>query len=224
MNIFPGFASIGDSQSPSIFDAIRNAGAAAKPAAVAKQSATEIPDPATKVTLSPEAQAHLNGMQDAANTLAAASQGKAAGEAAPKDDRSKDMSFDELFDRAEANNPVPRNENSVLKHAFTPEESKAQAKEMSMLLWSGGLERKNPEAAQAMRDAMANGTARIRMADDVPGVNTKTTQTFFDPSRPGAGSMTSTVSNPSPEIQAMLDAGKALISWKAGVGDIFITW
>ena len=224
MNILSGFASAGESRSSNIFDVIRNAGSTAKAPAKPVPPADDTVNPATKVTLSPEAQAHLDSMQKAADTLAAASAGAASAEVAANEDRSKDMSFDELFDRAEANNPIPRNENSELKHAMSPEDMKAMAKEMSIQLWTSAVERKSPENAQAMRDAIANGTARFRMADDVPGVNTKTTVTYFDENNKGAGMSTSTVSNPSPEIQAMLDEGKALISWKNGVGDIFITW
>lgn len=210
MDILQGSGSPGQNRASNIFDAIRNAGQGGRNS---ERPDNANADSATHISLSAEARARLESDQQVADELAQA----ASQQAKPAEDRSKDISLDELFDKASASQQG--NKNSELKIAGTPEELKASLKEASMRFWVGLVERKNPEGAQGLRDALANGTARVRMADDVPGVNTKTTVSYSD-----GGMKTSTVSNPSPAIKADLDAGRSLVVWNAGAGDIYITW
>lgn len=210
MDILLGSGSPGQNRASNIFDAIRNAGQGGRNS---ERPDNTIADSATHISLSAEARARLESDQQAADELAQA----ASQQAKPADDRSKDIPLDELFDKASAGQQG--NKHSELKIAGGPEELGASLKEASMRFWVGLVERKNPEGAQGLRDALANGTARVRMADDVPGVNTKTTVSYTD-----GGMKTSTVSNPSPAIKADLDAGRSLVVWNAGAGDIYITW
>ena len=84
---------------------------------------------------------------------------------------------------------------------------------------------RDPEAAQGLREAIASGTVRIRKADDVPGVNLKTTLTYFAGAGGTVGMSTQDRSfNPSAEIQAAIDSGHATTMWNARQGDLYITW
>ena len=98
---------------------------------------------------------------------------------------------------------------------------RATMQEISLKFWVGNVERKNPEQAAAFKQALANATARIRMAADIPGANVRTSVNYTDN---GKGMQTSQTGTNSSQIQEMLDAGRALMTWKHGVGDLFITW
>lgn len=204
-----------------LFAAINNAPASSTAAAKAKAEpeAAISSNPATQVTLSAEAQQRLASDKAAAEKLAGAVVPD-NNEAKPED-TSKDLSFESLFDMAERNVPHKSQSDDGLLKAIPEEQMRASMKDATMRLWTGALERKNPEQAAAFKEAMANGTARIRLATDVPGANARTSVTYFDDNK---GMRTSQSGTNSPEIQQMLDAGRALMTWKHGVGDLFITW
>lgn len=84
---------------------------------------------------------------------------------------------------------------------------------------------RDPAAAQGLREAIANGTVRIRKAEDVPGVNLKTTITYFAGAGGTVGMSTENRTfNPTPEIQAEIDSGHAMTFWNINQGDLYITW
>lgn len=203
-----------------LFAAINNSSQPSPARAKAEPESAQGNDIATQVTLSPEAQQRLASDKAAAEKLASAAANSTA--EVDSEDTSKDLSFDSLFDMAMQNIPNRKSESAdgVLK-ALPEEQMRATMQEASLRFWTGAVERKNPEAAAAFKEAMANGTARIRMAADVPGANVRTSVNYFDN---GQGMQTSQSGTNSPEIQEMLDAGRALMTCKHGVGDLFITW
>jgi hypothetical protein len=93
--------------------------------------------------------------------------------------------------------------------------------ERTQKLWISGLERRNPEQAVALRQALSDGTVRIRMASDVPGADRRT---IVEYTHNGQGMKSSHTGANSPEIDAEIHAGRAIMAWKHGVGDIYITW
>lgn len=173
---------------------------------------------ATNITLSPEAAARLESDKAAAEKLANA----VSGADTPADeDRSKDLGFDEIFDISEREKPTRKESADGVLKAVPYEQMLASTKDATVRLWTGAIERKSPENAVAFTEAMANGTLRIRNASDVPGANVRTEVTYLDG---GQGMKTSQTGKPSADIQAELDAGRALLTWKHGVGDLYITW
>lgn len=199
-----------------LFAAINNTPASNKTPKKVELEAAQGNDIATEITLSPEAQQRLDSDKAAAEKLAVANNNTNA------EDTGKDLSFESLFDMAMQNIPNRKSESvdGVLK-ALPEEQMRATMQEASLKLWIGNVERKNPVEAAAFKEAMANGTARIRLAADVPGANARTSVIYFED---GKGMQTSQSGTNSREIQDMLDAGKALMTWKHGVGDLFITW
>jgi len=173
---------------------------------------------ATNITLSPEAAARLESDKAAAETLANAVSGA---DTAAVEDRSKDLGFDDIFDIAEREKPTRTESDDGVLKAVPEAEMRATMKEATQKFWVGIIERKNPENAAALNEALANGTVRIRNASDVPGANVRTEVTYTDD---GQGMRTSKTGTPSADIQAELDAGRALLTWKHGVGDLYITW
>ena len=203
-----------------LFAAINNAPASSPAPGKPETESAPGSNAATQITLSAEAQQRLASDKAAAEKLASAVAND-NNEAAPGD-TSKDLSFDSLFDMAERNIPKRKGESTEGGLTALPEEQmRASMKEATMKLWTGALERKNPEQAAAFKEAIANGTARIRLASDVPGANARTSVTYFDDNK---GMQTSHSGTNSTEIQEMLDSGNALMTWKHGVGDLFITW
>jgi len=110
---------------------------------------------------------------------------------------------------------APDDDGKVLKRVDDPT-SLAEAR-MSFL--SGIIARKSPEGAEAFREAARNGTLKIYRAQDVPGVNYETTTTAI----PG-GEKHTVRNEPTPEIKAMIDAGRALAFGSRDFGDLFLTW
>jgi hypothetical protein len=204
----------------SLFTAINKDSVQSQAPTTAEADATSGNDSATHITISAEAQQRLARDKAAAEKLA----GAVASDniKAKSEDTSSDLPFDSLFDTALQNIPNRKSESDDgLLKALPDDHLRTSMREVSIKLWTGAVERKNPEAAAAFKEALANGTAHIRMASDVPGANARTSVTYFDNRQ---GMQTSMSGANSPEIQEMLDAGKALMTWKHGVGDLFITW
>lgn len=82
----------------------------------------------------------------------------------------------------------------------------------------------HPEGAERLQEAINNGTALVRKAEDVPGLNLKTNVVYSI--GPGGGGMSTQdrTFNPSAEIRAEIDAGRAATSWNINHGDLYITW
>ena len=186
---------------------------------------------ATNVSLSPQAKAMLERQQvdqAVADKLDAALH-------PDKDAKGpKDLTFDDLIvptgiitppDDAfgDGDKPVDAADKPLKAVEMTPELKKSMINAMQSLLVHGVAAR-NPEAAVKLQEAIDNGTARIRKADDVPGVNTHTTVTYTKGPGGGWGMSTSKTSNPSPEIQAEIDSGHATTMWNINQGDLYITW
>jgi hypothetical protein len=81
-----------------------------------------------------------------------------------------------------------------------------------------------PEAGQALRNAVANGTLKFQKASDIPDLNFQSQHSFtlnafgtWD----GGGS---TSQNPTGATKEAIDQGKAIAMWSADRGDIYITW
>ena len=111
INQTPGNAT--NSMASGLFAAINNASAQSQSPAKTGPDSAPGTNPATQINLSPEAQQRLANDKAAADKLASAVAGNTS--AAPED-RSKDLSFDSLFDMADAANPVrEQSEDGVLK-------------------------------------------------------------------------------------------------------------
>lgn len=206
--------------SSGLLAAANNAPAPSPAQTKAEQESAPGKDIATQITLSPEAQQRLASDKAAAETLASAVTSDR--NAVASDDASKGLTFESLFAMAEQTTPNRKGENAEDGlTAIREEQPRATLMEATQKFWVGNVARKNPEQAAAFKEALANGTARIRMAADVPGANARTSVTYFDN---GQGMKTSMSGTNSSEIQQMLDTGNALMSWKHGVGDLFITW
>lgn len=173
-------------------------------------------DPAVTVTLSVEAQQRLEADKAAADKLAQLVVAGSAREGADAAQQPSDYSWDDLFD-IDVIEPDP----TKVLQPVSREQQIASVKEAKTALIMGRVERTNPEGAAALRDAIANGTVKIRSADSVAGVNYKTTSTVSG----GAYSAShSTRFDPAPEVKAQIDNGRALAMWDAKLGDIFLTW
>lgn len=204
-----------------LFAAINNAPASSTAPTKAAAESTPGHEVATQVTLSAEAQQRLASDKAAAEKLTGAVSNDNAEADPDPEDTSKDLSFKSLFDMAERNIPYKSQSDDGVLKALPEEQMRATMEETTLKFWVGNVARKNPEQAAAFKEALANGTARIRMAADVPGATARAEVTYFGG---GKGMKVSQSGTNSPEIQQMLDAGKALMTWKHGVGDLFITW
>ncbi|KRB01491.1 hypothetical protein ASD83_08325 [Devosia sp. Root685] len=113
-----------------------------------------------------------------------------------------------------------------LKPAHSDAELAEIGKQMRGQLVLSRLERTNPAGAEALREAMANGTVKTQLAADVPGVNYKSKETFtYDASGNVKSQMVGVdYFKPSAHIQAIIDAGRGAPMWQSGVGDVWITW
>jgi hypothetical protein len=175
-------------------------------------------DAATDVSLSAEAKAipeRQQADQAAADKLDAALHPDADSTGA------RDLTFEDLVTPTAE---IFNDEDKPLKAVeMTPEHMKSMIS-ASQTLMVHSVAARDPEAAANLQSAIDNGTVRIRKADDVPGVNTHTTVTYTKGVGGGMGMSTSKTSNPSPEIQAEIDAGHATTMWNINQGDLYITW
>lgn len=198
------------------------------------------PEVAANVTISPEAKAKFERLQaelDNAEKLSAALLSASAKTGATKTASSdaaasggvKEMSYDDLFKRGDyfyqlhpeqAGEAEGAPKETVLT-AISPEEAEAGHRKASEAFMFSIASRHNAEGGQALKKAIADGTVRVRRAEDVPGVNYKTTvQITQNP----YSEFHTTSFNPSPEIQAEIDSGHAIAMWTANQGDVYITW
>jgi hypothetical protein len=99
-------------------------------------------------------------------------------------------------------------------------------KGISLLQMADGMDRDglHPEAGQALRNAVANGTVKIQKASDVPGLNFSSQHTFTKNAFGTIDTWGTTSQNPTGAIKDAIDQGKALAMWTADRGDIYITW
>lgn len=111
--------------------------------------------------------------------------------------------------------PQPVDDGKVLKAVNDP---KGLA-EGRLSLLSNAIARKSPEGAEAFREAARNGTLNIYKAADIPGVNYQTTITQIE-----GGQKHSVRNDPSPDVKAMIEAGRAIAFWNQDLGDLFLTW
>lgn len=113
-----------------------------------------------------------------------------------------------------------------LKAANTSEELAELRTQIRGQLILTHLEKTKPEGAEALREALKNGTVKTQLAADVEGVNYKTKQTkTYDAN----GLLTMHMSSleyfkPSSLIQSIIDAGRGAPMYQDGVGDVWITW
>ncbi len=172
--------------------------------------------PAVTVTLSPEAQQRLEADKAAAEKLQQMVANASTNDASDKRAAATDLSWDDLMD-VDVVEPDP----SKVLQPIGREQQIAQMRDAKTALVMGRAERANPAGAAALRDAIANGTVTIRSAASVEGVNYKTTVT---PAADGSGSRHTFSFDPSPEVKAQIDSGRAMAMWDSKLGDIFMTW
>lgn len=174
---------------------------------------------ATNVSISPEAKA---AMERAEADKAAADQLSEAVQAG-KPTGPTDFTFDEIFDmhgKFLAEEDAAR-ETPV--EGISAEKRAAMLKEMTQAFMIGIVERRNPEGAQALREAFTNGTVQVHKASNVPGVELNT---VIDIKESWGGTDINKSYNPnhSADIQAEIDNGRAYAMNIRGVGDVYLTW
>jgi hypothetical protein len=81
-----------------------------------------------------------------------------------------------------------------------------------------------PEAGQALRNAIANGTLKFQKASDVPDLNFHSKQIFTKNAFGTIDTWGSVSQNPTGATKEAIDQGKAIAMWSADRGDIYITW
>ena len=111
----------------------------------------------------------------------------------------------------------------VLQAAHTGGELAAIRQKGRETLLLTAVQQENPKGADTLRAALANGTVKTQMAADVPGVNYKT-QVSYTQGLLGRSETHTATFNPSPEVQAAIDLGRAMVMWQRDVGDVYITW
>jgi len=79
------------------------------------------------------------------------------------------------------------------------------------------------EQAQALSDALQNGTLKFQKASDVPDLNMKTWMIHFADAG-GGGEAGSTSVKPTGATKAAIDGGKALALSMGDRGDFYVTW
>lgn len=207
MNIFQAGAATQQSLISSLFSSGSPAQSQGKPA-----SSGNADTPATIVSLSDQAKAAL--AQAESNAAAADTLAQAVSSQAGKTPATGDFSWDDFldFDIAE---PDP---NKVLQ-PVSREQQIATMTDVRQKFLIGNVARHNPDAFEGLKAAIANGAVTIRKAENVPGVNYKTTVTEI----PG-GTKSEVSFNPSPEIQAQIDSGRAAVMWHSKLGDIYLSW
>lgn len=91
------------------------------------------------------------------------------------------------------------------------------------LMWADDLDRagRPPELAQAVRDAVANGTVKVQKGSEVEGLNvvTRTIDTAD-----GLSMHDEITRNPTGEVNAALEAGTAFWLWAEDSGAVSVTW
>jgi hypothetical protein len=79
------------------------------------------------------------------------------------------------------------------------------------------------DEAQALSDALQNGTLKFQKASDVPDLNMQSWMIHFADAG-GGGEMASTSVKPTGAIKAAIDGGKALAVNMGDRGDFYVTW
>lgn len=79
------------------------------------------------------------------------------------------------------------------------------------------------DQAQALSDALQNGTLKFQKASDVPDLNMHSTMIHFADAG-GGGEMGSSSVNPTGTPKAAIDSGKALALNMGDRGDFYVTW
>ena len=81
-----------------------------------------------------------------------------------------------------------------------------------------------PEAGQALRNAVANGTLKFQKASEVPDLNFHSQQIFTKNAFGTIDTWGSVSQNPTGATKDAIDQGKAIALWSADRGDVYITW
>ena len=81
-----------------------------------------------------------------------------------------------------------------------------------------------PEKAQALRDAVANGTVRLNPASTVEGLNFKTSRTYTPNAFGGYDTASSSSLKPVGKPKEAFDANRAMAMWYADYGSVYIEW
>ena len=81
-----------------------------------------------------------------------------------------------------------------------------------------------PEAGQALRNAVANGTLKFQKTSDVPDLNFHSQHIFTTNAFGTIDSWGTSSQNPTGATKDAIDQGKAIAMWSADRGDIYITW
>jgi hypothetical protein len=79
------------------------------------------------------------------------------------------------------------------------------------------------DQAQALSDALQNGTLKFQKASDVPDLNMQSWMIHFADAG-GGGEMGSTSVKPIGAPKAAIDSGKALALNMGDRGDFYVTW
>jgi hypothetical protein len=79
------------------------------------------------------------------------------------------------------------------------------------------------DQAQALSDALQNGTLKFQKASEVPDLNMKSWMIHFATAG-GEGEMGSTSVKPTGTPKAAIDSGKALAVNMGDRGDFYVTW
>jgi len=79
------------------------------------------------------------------------------------------------------------------------------------------------DQAQALSDALQNGTLKFQKASDVPDLNMKSWMIHFADAGGGGGMGSSSV-KPTGAPKAAIDSGKALAVNMGDRGDFYVTW
>lgn len=194
-------------------------------------------DAATKISISPEAKAAFVRLEneraaverlvqilspDSSDEATKSAFDKIAGALS-----NGELTFDDLVTTPKTETESDSDEPGKLK-GLSPEKKAALDAKLRKAVESivvGSAERHSVEGGQAAREAIANGTARVRKVEDVPGVDFKSTVTYTEgPYGKGMSVHANPISNHSPEIQAEIDSGHGMVMWTESQGDVYISW
>jgi hypothetical protein len=199
------------------------------------QAASSSSDPTDTVDLSDHAKATLaraKSEQAAADKLQSLVQ-SLSGNDGKKSDASKAKSDDgsSLFDKLSGSQTSPKSSDTQwVAGAPYGDASKSDA-EFTETMKGTFVNEANamdqagmPEAAQALRNAVANGTVKYQKASEVPGLNFQSDVQFTQ--NPLGTIDTSVATNPHPtgEIKDAMAQGRAFAGWTPDRGDIYVTW
>lgn len=168
------------------------------------------------MTLSDEARVRLESDRAAAAKLEAAVSDPASSES--EEIRASDFSIDQFFD-VDIVQPDP----TKVLQPVSAEQQREMGRDAKMAFVSSNVTRNNPAAGAGFQQTVADGSLKIQRADSVPGVNYNTTVTVTD-SPYGPVQRNETSFEPSAEIQAQVDAGRALAMWDSRLGNVFLSW